>query len=350
MASVHLGETAGSVCGRSLTRSGYLTARQEDENNMNNLAGLRYCTFAVVATLLLLTPIGIAQGANPTHFEMTVIGQTLTAGFNNNVTVGVTYPLSAYFSGSAYDVDLAVSIPSPLQLLGDDHWRYDLITPGQSVTVSFEVYAPTAAIGESYQGSITLAYRELGEISYTEETHTVGFSVQGWVNLVLYGIQVTPSATTSGGNATVSGNLLNSGNLAVYNANVTVESEALAPGAQASVFLGEVDPNIPRPFSLLVSFRKDLAEGTYSIVIKISAIDTNRPASPYTAQKASQIQIKKATVQSVTEPRQASGVVGTILEILRYLLGLFFGSQSLSIPLEWPLLFSGDIRASGLGS
>jgi hypothetical protein len=295
-------------------------------------------------------PIGIVQGANPTHFAVTVIGQTLTAGFNNNIAIAVAYSMSAYSSASVYDVDLAVSIPSPLQMLGDDHWRYDSIAPRQSVTVSFEIYAPTAAIGSSYQGSVTLTYRELGDISYTQETHTVSFSVQGWVNLVLYGIQVTPSATSSGGNVTVSGNVLNSGNLAAYNANVTVESEALAPGTSASVFLGEVDPNIPRPFSLLISFRKNLADGTYPIVVKISAVDTNRPASPYITQQASQIQIKKPTVQPPSEPRQASGVIGTILEILRYLYGLFFGSQTLSVPLEWSLVFSENMRTSGLGS
>jgi hypothetical protein len=317
---------------------------------MNNLARLRCYTVAVVATLLLLMPIGIVQGANPTHFAVTVIGQTLTAGFNNNITIAVAYSMSAYSSASVYDVDLAVSIPSPLQLLGDDHWRYDSIAPRQSVTVSFEIYAPTAAIGSSYQGSVTLTYRELGDISYTEESHSISFSVQGWVNLVLYGIQVTPSATSPGGNVTVSGNLLNRGNIAAYNANVTVESEALAPGTQASVFLGEVDQNIPRPFSLLVSFRKNLADGTYPIVVKISAVDTKRPASPYSAQQASQIQIKKPTVQPPSEPRQASGVIGTIFEILRYLYGLFFGSQTLSVPLEWSLVFSENMRTSGLGS
>jgi hypothetical protein len=312
-------------------RPGYLLAKLEDENWMHNPAGLRCCTVAVIAVLLLLMPIGTVQGANPTDFAVTVIGQTLTAGFNNNVTIAAAYPVSAYSSGSVYDVDLAVSIPSPLQMLGDDHWHYDSISPRQSVTVSFEIYAPTAAIGSSYQGSVTLTYRELGDISYTEESHSISFSVQGWVNLVLYGIQVTPSATSAGGNATVSGNLLNSGNLVVYNANVTVESEALAAGSSASVFLGEVDPNIPRPFSLLIKFEKSLADGIYPIVVKISAVDTNRPASPYGAQQASQIQIKKATVQPPSGPRQTSGVVATIFEILRYLYGLFFGSATLAM-------------------
>jgi hypothetical protein len=260
-------------------------------------------------------------------------GQTLTAGFNNNVTITATNSyasFSIYPSGTIYDVDLAVSVPTPLQMAGDNHWHYDSIALHKSVSISFQVYAPTAAIGSSYQGSITLTYRQLGEVSYTQESHSIGFSVQGWVKLVLYGMQVTPSSTSPGGNATVSGNLLNTGNLAVYNANVTVESEALAPGTSASVFLGEVDPNIPRPFSLLIKFEKNLADGAYPLTVRATVVDTNRPAYPYVARQVAEIQIAKPVVQPRTQPRQAGGVIGMIFEILRYLYGIFLGFWSMA--------------------
>jgi hypothetical protein len=282
--------------------------------------------------LLLLTPVGVVQGQSSAHMTVTLTGQTLTAGFNNNVTITVTNSYSSYSiypSGTIYDVDLAVSVAAPLQMVGDNHWHYDSIELKQSVSISFQVYAPTSAIGTAYDGSVTLTYRQLGDISYTQESHSIGFSVQGWINLMLYGIQVTPPSTTSGGNATVSGNLLNSGNLAAYNANVTVQSEALAPGATTSVFLGEVDPNIPRPFSLLVTYKKTLTNGTYSLIISVSAIDTNNPAYPYSTQQVSQIQITNPTVQARTQSRQAGGVVGMIFEILRFLYGTFFGFWSM---------------------
>ena len=278
--------------------------------------------------LLLLTPVGVVQGQTSAHMTVTLTGQTLTAGFDNNVTITATNSYSSYSiypSGTIYDVDLAITVSAPLQLVGDNHWHYDSIDLKQSVSISFRVYAPTSAVGSSYDGSVTLTYRQLGDISYTEESHSIGFSVQGWVNLILYGIQVTPSSTTSGGNATVSGNLLNSGNLAAYNANVTVQSEALAPGATTSVFLGEVDPNIPRPFSLLVTYKKTLTNGTYSLIISVSAIDTNRPAYPYGAQQVFHIQITKPVVQPRTQTRQTGGVIGIIFEVLRFLYGVFFG-------------------------
>ena len=295
---------------------------------MKAIGDIRIWAICLVLVLMLSAPIGVAQGQTSSRLSVTLIGQTLTAGFDNTVNITATNSYSSgsiYPSTALYDVDLGVSVPTPLQMVGDNHWHYDSLGWKQSVSVSFQVYAPTAAVGSAYDGSVTITYRQLGDISYTQETHSIAFSVKGWIKLVLYGIQVTPASTSSGGNATVSGNLLNSGNLAAYNANVTVGSDALAPGASASVFLGEIDPNIPRPFSLQVYFRKNLTDGTYPIVVEVSAIDTDRPASPYVVQSPSAIQIKKPVTQPPTQSRQPTGILGMVIEILRYLYGLFFG-------------------------
>jgi hypothetical protein len=103
----------------------------------------------------------------------------------------------------------------------------------------------------------------------------------------------------------------------------------LVPSTTSSVYLGEIDPNIPRPFSLLVVFKGDVAEGNYSILLNAYAIDSNRPASPYTTQATSNIQLKRATI-SPTQRRGGAngGIVGMLLQILRYLMNVFFGSAS----------------------
>ena len=278
-----------------------------------------------LALLLMLagsTRVGRAQ--TTPHLTVTLTGQTLTAGFDNNVTVSV---LNDFYS-TIYDTDVALSIPSGLTMYGDSHWHYSSIGMGQSVTINFQVYAPTATIGSSYQGSITVTYKQLGDISYTQEVHAVSFSVQGWINLVLYGLQVVPATTTPGGNATLSGNLLNRGNLAAFNANVTVQSAATVQSALSSAYIGEIDPNIPRPFSLLVVFKENVTPGNYTLLVKASAVDSSRPASPYTAKTTSRVQIRSATLQSTNRAQQNGGVVGILLEILRYLRDLFFGSVS----------------------
>ena len=305
--------------------------------------------------LLLFAPIGTAEAQTATQLTISVPAaeQTLTAGFKNNATITITNSYSSgnvYPSAALYDVDITVSLPTPLQMFGDNHWHYDMIALKQSVSIRLQVYAPTSAVGSTYQCTVTANYRELGDLSYTTETHQVSFSVQGWVNLVLYGVQVTTSAAVPGGNSTISGNLLNSGNLAAYNANVTIKSDALSTTSTASLFLGEIDPNIPRPFSLLVSFRKNLPEGNYSITVKVTAIDTNMPASPYSVQKSTPIQIRKPVIQTPTGPRPGSGGIREmILEILRILYGLFFGPQTLPFSFDWSKVLTANMYVE-LGS
>lgn len=305
---------------------------------MNSAHKVRLWFVGILVVGLLSTPMGSVQAQTAPHLTVSLTGQTMTAGFNNNVTVSV---LNNYYT-AIYDIDVALAIPPGLTMYGDSHWHYNTMGMGQSVTINFQVYAPTAAIGNAYQGSVTVTYKQLGDVSYTQEVHSVSFSVQGWINLLLYGVQVTPSTTTPGGNATISGNLLNSGNLAAFNANVTVQSNAVVPSALSSVFLGEIDPNIPRPFSLLVVFKGNVAEGNYSLLVRASAIDSSRPASPYAAQSISKIQLKRA-VQSPNQGGRGGGatggVVGILLQILRYIMDVFFGSTS-PFSLSHPFMLS----------
>lgn len=285
----------------------------------------RFWFLVVLVFSVLIAPMGIVRGQTVPHLTVTLTGQTLTAGFNNNVTVGV---LNGFYT-TIYDIDVALAIPSGLTMYGDSHWHFDTMQMGQSVTVEFQVYAPTAAIGSSYQGSVTVTYKQLGDVSYTQEVHNVSFSVQGWINLVLYGVQLTPSTSNPGGNTTISGNVLNSGNLAAYNANVSVASDAVVNSGLSSAFLGEIDPNIPRPFSLLVVFKSNVPEGNYTLTVKVTAVDNGRLAFPYGAQATPVIQMKRAS--AVPFQRRSGGpggVIGILLEILRYIEAVFFGSAS----------------------
>jgi hypothetical protein len=287
--------------------------------------------YLVIAVLLvsLLSQAPAAEGQTAAHLSVNVTGQSLTAGFNNTVTISVVNNYSGYIA--IYDVDIAVSVPTTLALNGDNHWHYNSIAYGQTVTINLEVYAPTSAIGTSSQGTVTATYKQLGDVSYTQEVHDIGFSVNGWINLVLYGIQLAPTVVSQGGNTTISGNLLNAGNLAAFNTNVTVESDALAPGTPGApnyVFIGEIDPNIPRPFSILVLFKQNVPDGNYSLTVRVSAMDNNRPGVPLTSQGSSQIQISRATeLPGQRGPRGPTGLIGEVVGILRSLFNIFFGAS-----------------------
>ena len=287
--------------------------------------------FSLLALVVSAAPAANVHGQTAAHLTMTVTGQSLTAGFNNTVTISL---LNNYYS-TIYDTDIVATIPAPLSLIGDDHWRYSSIALGQTVTISFQVYAPTSAIDNSYQGSVTATYKQLGDISSTEESHALSFSVHGWINLIIYGVQMTPSTVAPGGNATISGTVLNSGNIAAYNANVTVKSEALAPSSSSNAFIGQVDPNIPRPFSLLIIFKPNLPEGNHSITVRVTVIDNSRPGIPIISEQTAKIQIRKPTQQPSTR-QQPTGLIEIIYQVLRNLFNAFFGSLTgMLTPFTW---------------
>ena len=281
-----------------------------------------------VMTLLLLplfTQLPYAHAQQAAHLTVSLSGQSLVAGLNNTMTVTVTNNYTGYIA--IYDVDIQVSLPAPLVLVGTGgHWHYDAIYYGQTLTLTFPVYAPSSAAGSSYQGTVTATYKQLGDVSYTQETHLLAVSVTGYINLVVYGILLSPSEISQGGNTTVSGNILNNGNLASYEANVTVESNNIIPGPQNSVFVGEVDPNIPRPFSVLVVFKPNVTPGNYTISVSVSASDENRPTSAIIGTATAQVQVIKQS-STVVRP-QGLGVIGLILAFLRSLFNTFFGSST----------------------
>jgi hypothetical protein len=287
---------------------------------------LLYRILLGVLVASLFTQVPAAQAQSSAHLTVQMTGQSLTAGFNNTVTISVMNNYIGYIA--IYDVDISVSIPAPLALIGDNHWHYDSIPYGQGVTITFKVYAPSSASGSSYAGTVTGTYKQLGDISYTSEVHSVSLSVTGWITLVVYGIQANSPQVSPGGNTTISGNVLNAGNLAAYNANATVESNVLVQSAASSVFLGEVDPNIPRPFSLLLLFKPNIANGNYSITVRVFATDNNRPGVPIIGQGSFTIPVVKP-IQSAFTGRQGgpTGILGMILTILRNLYNAFFGSS-----------------------
>ena len=285
---------------------------------------------ALLAIAMVQVPTSNAQTA--AHLTVLVIGQNLIAGFNNTVTLTVMNNYIGYIA--IYDVDISVSAAGSstsgagLVIQGDNHWHYDSIPYGGSVSITFYVYAPSSAAGNSFTSTLTATYKQLGDVSYTQETHTLGFAVTGYINLVVYGVQLTPSQVNSGGNTTVSGNVLNNGNLASYNANVTVSSNALVGGPQDSVFLGEVDPNIPRPFSVIVVFQPNLAPGNYSLQITVSVTDNNRPGIPVVGTGNTVVQVVKGSQTGTFRGQGRPGPLELILIFLRNLWNIFFGSSS----------------------
>lgn len=279
-----------------------------------------------------MTQLPTVRAQNAAHLTMTFTGQNLSAGFNSTVTVTILNNWIGYSSiyNAIYDVDVSVSLPSPLTLYGDNHWHFDSILFGQTVVLRFNVYAPlttTPTVPNSYVGTISATYKQLGNTAYTTESHSITMAVSGWINLQVYGTLALPATATPGGNTTISGNILNSGNLAAFNVNVSVVSSILDPNVPASAFIGEVDPNIPRPFSMLIVFKQGIPVGNYSLTFTATGVDQSRPGQPVVGRQTINMQISRPQQRPVfTRPGFGTGPLAIIMQILRYIFDVFFGS------------------------
>jgi len=219
----------------------------------------------ILAAACWFKDIGVSYSGPVTRFALDVYGYHLTAGVNNTVKIELTN------SGeNVYELDVALTLPPPLTLSGDNHWRVPSVKKNGSLMVEILVYAPASAIGNTFTASVVLTYKELGYVYYTSETHSIGFVVHGWIKMVAYGVTVSPEKAEPGTDVTISANLLNKGNAAAMYTNVTLlPAESLILRGESTSYVGQVDPNSPAPFSLTASVDPNAKNGTYTVRILV---------------------------------------------------------------------------------
>jgi hypothetical protein len=162
------------------------------------------------------------------------------------------------------ELDVALTLPPPLVLFGDNHWIRPSFAHGNTIRANLTVFAPSSATGATVQGSMTAVYKVVGETTSSTETHTISFLVRGWIDIKVYEVIVDPDPVLPGGEITISGNLLNRGVIPAMYANVTVAADPpLMKDSVKPTYVGEVDPNAPAPFTVTATVDPDATEGSY---------------------------------------------------------------------------------------
>jgi len=207
-----------------------------------------------------------------TIFEVESQVSVLTAGQVNslpiiirNVGTGVANSLSISVSLQALS---ATTGSAPVVIEGTDAtWYVQNLNAGSNVTLDPQVFASTDAMDKAYVVQISLNYRDsVGTVR--DEVHSIGFSVQGSIIIVVQSAFISPIPVGAGGNITVSGNILNEGNVAAMYTNATAIVEPPFETLDgSSIYLGELDPNTPLPFSLIMGIMSDTANGTYPLKV-----------------------------------------------------------------------------------
>jgi len=139
--------------------------------------------------------------------------------------------------------------------------------------------------------------------------------------LAIYSVSVYPKQVTPGGNITISGNVVNTAASTLSNVNVSASSSALL--SEPFVFIGQMDTNIPRPFSFTVQARGDLQNATIPILLSATFSDSynvNHVISTTTSMQIAQQPLKTVTTPAPRDPIEV--IIDKIWEIVRF----FFGS------------------------
>jgi hypothetical protein len=209
--------------------------------------------------------VRVGHATTSSNLSVTSSGTVLAASRNNTLTIDISN-VGKYLK----EFDVALTIPPPLVLFGDNHWIRPSFAPGESIHASLTVFAPSSAAGTTTQGTIVAVYKAAGEMTPSTETHAISFLIRGWIDITVYEVSVDPDPILPGREITISGNILNRGVIAAMYTNVTVDADqTFAQGSIKPTYVGEVDPNAPAPFSVTAVVDSTATEGTHQATISV---------------------------------------------------------------------------------
>ena len=201
------------------------------------------------------------------------------------------------------------------------------ISPGANAAADFLLNIDLGASKGEYKLTMTLNYLETasgtGKTLYFQKSWEVVVPVTVTLTryMAIYSVVVSPSTTVPAGNITISGNLLNIGQISVYNTNVTISSPVLV--RSTSIIVGQVDPNVPRPFSSGVQLRRDITPGTYSVTISVTYVDSM--VVSHISQSDQRLVVRQAEPRPPPVTQKQDGILFLLAQILKDLLSVFLG-------------------------
>jgi len=188
---------------------------------------------------------------------------------------GYRTPMRVNITNNLWDgtVTVNIGVTQYLVILGNDSWTFYNVSPNDTLSLYFELYAPETLIGQTMQITITISYNDEYGNTYTE-SNPIGLIVRGKVTLRIYDLIVSPYEAKPGDKISITGTILNVGNVRAAFTNASIlTSEILDLTFESSVYIGDVDPNSPVPFTLEAYVRPTVQNGTYTINIIIQYAD-----------------------------------------------------------------------------
>ena len=213
----------------------------------NFTLGLSWITSVSVALTQSSTfsPPPIAAPATTASLPLSVVqvNSTLAAGAQN----AVGFQLTNQGTASIYSPTFSLTIGSPIVVASTgSSVPASQLDPGKATTFDVVLTSgPSATIG-IYSGTLTVIFTDSNGASHTQ-TFPLSFTLKGTVILILQNTAV--SQTTTG--FSVTGSILNEGTVPAYYASLT---GLFGLNVGTAVYMGEIDPNSPAPFSVTIPY------------------------------------------------------------------------------------------------
>jgi len=242
--------------------------------------------------------------AAPIYFDIKTTKFSLVGEHNNTVAI-----VMRNVREDLYDVTIKLDMPSPLVVLGGNRWWFSSVLKGQTVTIVPVIFAPKSAVGSSFSAILEANYKELGQVFFTSETHSLGFAVYGYIKMIVYGLSIEPQIVGPGSSITVSGNVLNQGNVPAMFTNVTImPKRPFVVRSDGVSYLGQVDPNSPAPFSLTTALDPETKPGDYTVTLLVTYQDDRLLPQSYSTSGTIQVStVVERPTRAVGTPRTQGG-------------------------------------------
>ena len=192
----------------------------------------------------VVSPPPVISGTT-TSFPLSVTQQnsTVTAGSQ----AGAGFTLTNDGTATIYSPTFSLTVGSPLVLASiGSPVPVSQLGPGANATFTAQLTSGPSATAGIYSGTLTVAFTDSSGTAHTQ-AFPLSFTLEGTVILILQNTAVSQTAT----GFTVTGTILDEGSASAYYTSI---SGLLGLSRATAVYLGQIDPNTPLPFSVTIPF------------------------------------------------------------------------------------------------
>lgn len=258
----------------------------------------------------------VRQAVSP--ITVSLNDNTLTAGVVNNrsITINnngispiqsviVTISNPSVSAGPQSSASSLVSLAT-----GENRWYFNSIPGMGKIAITPQIFAAPGAIDNVYVVQVAISYTDSSNVPQTD-TESISLAVQGLILIQTQDVLTSSATVAPGGNLSIVGNLLNSGNVpALYTVvNATSKTSGISV---ASEYVGEVDPNTLTPFSVTVLVGRNVQNGTQPITLRIIYKDSYNKTR-MTSSSVNVVVGQSRTPNGGTQPSQQTLIAGVTM-------------------------------------